>query len=58
MIGMAEELGYEVSWAEGCGTVRPGPFLKDLGCDQVQGYAGLPPLTVDHFEQWLDTERE
>tara|TARA_R110002020_G_scaffold55714_1_gene154316 strand:- start:24823 stop:25383 length:561 start_codon:yes stop_codon:yes gene_type:complete len=55
MIGMAQELGYEVV-AEGVEDSQTWAFLKDLGCDQVQGYLVSRPLTVDHFEQWLDTE--
>jgi EAL domain-containing protein (putative c-di-GMP-specific phosphodiesterase class I) len=55
MIGMAQDLGYEVV-AEGVEDSQTWAFLKDLGCGQVQGYLVSRPLTVDYFEQWLDAE--
>lgn len=55
MIGMAQDLGYEVV-AEGVEDSQTWAFLKNLGCDQVQGYLVSRPLTADYFEQWLDAE--
>ncbi len=52
MILMAHDLGYRVV-AEGVETAEAYAFLKDLSCDEVQGYFISRPLTANAFETWL-----
>lgn len=35
--------------AEGVETVQQARMLRDLGCDQMQGYLFSPPVPVDVF---------
>ncbi|RUO63854.1 EAL domain, c-di-GMP-specific phosphodiesterase class I (or its enzymatically inactive variant) [Pseudidiomarina planktonica] len=51
MISMAHELGYRVV-AEGVETEASLAFLKELGCEQVQGYLLAKPMPVEDFEAW------
>ncbi|WP_445371752.1 EAL and GGDEF domain-containing protein [Methylomonas sp. HW2-6] len=39
--------------AEGVETDEQLAFLKDLACDEVQGYLFSPPLDADHFNRLL-----
>lgn len=54
MVSMAHDLGYSVV-AEGVEDEETRAFLKDLGCDEMQGYLASRSLTASDFEQWLTT---
>ncbi len=55
MVSMAHDLGYSVV-AEGVETQVAYDFLRDLGCDEVQGYLISRPQRPEAFQRWL-TER-
>lgn len=42
--------------AEGVETEEQLALLKELGCDEIQGYLFSKPLTTDHFSQLLSKE--
>jgi diguanylate cyclase (GGDEF)-like protein/PAS domain S-box-containing protein len=52
IIVMAHNLGLEVV-AEGVETPEQAAFLKEEGCDQVQGFLFAKPLTNSAFEKFL-----
>ncbi len=58
VISMAHSLGMEVV-AEGVETAVQLAFLREQGCDVVQGFLFSPPLTADDFvlklsdDQWV-----
>lgn len=52
IIGMAHSLRLEVI-AEGVETADQREFLREHGCDQVQGYYYSAPLPPDRFEELL-----
>lgn len=52
IISMGKSLGLEVV-AEGVETVEQLIFLKDLGCDEMQGYYFSPPLPSADFSRIL-----
>ena len=54
---MAHSLGLEIV-AEGVETETQLSFLKENGCDIVQGYAIAPPLPAEEFERFLLRRRE
>jgi EAL domain-containing protein (putative c-di-GMP-specific phosphodiesterase class I) len=56
VIRMAASLGLQTI-AEGVETARQMDFLREQGCDQVQGYHCSRPLTAEHFAAFLK-ERE
>ena len=56
VISMAKELGLECV-VEGVETRAQLQMLKDIGCDQVQGYLFDRPLPLDEFEKRLDVGR-
>ncbi|HEU0187364.1 MAG TPA: EAL domain-containing protein [Gallionellaceae bacterium] len=51
-IGLAHNLGLEVV-AEGVETQRQYDYLKQLGCDIIQGYYFSKPLPVDEAEAYI-----
>lgn len=53
IITLAHNLGMRVI-CEGVETKKQLEFLKDLECDEIQGYFYSPPVPPDHFEKWLD----
>ncbi len=57
VIGMAHSLGLEVV-AEGVETQTQISFLKENGCDIVQGYGIAPPLPANEFETFFLRQRE
>ena len=56
VIAMAKELGLECI-IEGVETRAQLEMLRDIGCEEVQGYLFDKPLPLDEFEKRLDMER-
>jgi diguanylate cyclase (GGDEF)-like protein len=52
IIGLAQELEVDVI-AEGIETVEDADFLRDAGCDALQGYLFCTPRPLDECLQWL-----
>ncbi|MCA1248371.1 bifunctional diguanylate cyclase/phosphodiesterase [Massilia sp. MS-15] len=52
IVSMAQQLGLRVI-AEGVETVEQLSFLRESGCDEVQGYLYSKPLPADDFERSL-----
>ena len=52
IISIGQQLKHKVI-AEGVETVEQLEFLRDSGCDEVQGYLIARPLTADAFEKAL-----
>lgn len=53
MIRMSHALGYRVV-AEGVETADMLPRLRQLGCEEVQGYAFGRPMSADAFSTWMN----
>lgn len=56
VIAMAKELGLECI-IEGVETIAQLQMLRDLGCEEVQGYLFDKPLPLDEFEKRLDMRK-
>ena len=56
IVTMGKQLRQEIV-AEGVETVEQMKFLRDLGCDQLQGYLFSPPVSADDFEQMVREDR-
>ena len=56
IVTMGKQLRQEIV-AEGVETVEQMEFLRDLGCDQLQGYLFSPPVSADDFEQMVREDR-
>ena len=56
IVTMGKQLRQEIV-AEGVETHEQMAFLRDLGCDQLQGYLFSPPLTAEAFERWVGEDR-
>ncbi|MBI3529237.1 MAG: EAL domain-containing protein [Betaproteobacteria bacterium] len=52
IIVLAHALGLAVV-AEGAETIEQKNFLRQYGCDIIQGYVFSPPLPVEAFAQWV-----
>ncbi|MBY0241803.1 MAG: EAL domain-containing protein [Burkholderiaceae bacterium] len=52
IVTMAQQLRQEIV-AEGVETAEQMSFLRELGCDQLQGYLFSPPVPADDFAQML-----
>lgn len=52
MIKLSHDLGHKVV-AEGVETAAVAAYLKEAGCDQVQGYLYARPLAAEDFERWI-----
>jgi diguanylate cyclase (GGDEF)-like protein len=55
-INMAQNLGRNTV-AEGVETEEIATFLRDLGCEELQGFLFSRPLSVPAFEQMLEQRR-
>ena len=51
IINMAKSLGLQTI-AEGVETVGQLTFLREQGCDELQGYYYCKPLLADQFEEF------
>ncbi len=56
IISLANSLGLKTI-AEGVETEGQLAFLKDEGCDQIQGYYFSKPLSADDFRRYLTTNQ-
>ncbi len=54
IINLAHNLGYSVV-AEGIEDSEAYEYLKGLGCETAQGYYISKPLTVEEFDEWLQS---
>jgi len=52
MIKLSHDLGHKVV-AEGVETVEVEDFLREAGCDEVQGYLHARPLAPQALTEWL-----
>lgn len=52
IVTMAKQLRQEIV-AEGVETTEQMAFLRDLGCDQLQGYLFSPPVAAHQFEAMI-----
>jgi diguanylate cyclase (GGDEF)-like protein len=57
IIAMAHSLRLEVV-AEGVETREQMAFLRERGCDQVQGFLFSPAVTAAEFERFLEREKD
>ena len=55
IVGMVKELGLDII-CEGVETSEQANFLKDVGCNRVQGYLYSKPVTIQHFEEMRMTK--
>ena len=56
IVTMGKQLRQEIV-AEGVETPAQMAFLRDLGCDQLQGYLFSPPVAVEAFERMITEKR-
>ncbi len=56
IISMAHNLGIGVV-AEGVETREQAEFLRERGCDELQGYLFSPAVPPEDFEQFLEEEK-
>jgi diguanylate cyclase (GGDEF)-like protein/PAS domain S-box-containing protein len=56
IINVAHTLGMRVT-AEGVETELQRDILRDLGCDQIQGYLVAPPMSHEELTAWLKDYR-
>lgn len=52
IVAMAKSLGFVVV-ADGVESSWQRDTLRDLGCDQIQGYLLAPPMPLEDFLPWL-----
>lgn len=51
-MNLARKLGIQTV-AEGIETESQLDFLREIGCDMVQGYVFSKPLSINEFERWI-----
>ncbi|MBW7862507.1 MAG: EAL domain-containing protein [Rhodocyclaceae bacterium] len=56
IVTMGQQLHQEIV-AEGVETVEQMNFLRELGCDQLQGYLFSPPVTAAEFSDFVQGDR-
>ncbi len=56
IVTMGQQMRQEIV-AEGVETDAQMNFLRELGCDQLQGYLFSPPVNADDFEGMLAVDR-
>ena len=56
IVTMGQQLRQEIV-AEGVETTEQMAFLRELGCDQLQGYLFSPPVAADEFSGMLRVDR-
>jgi diguanylate cyclase (GGDEF)-like protein len=52
IVPLGHQLGMRVL-AEGVETADQARALREMGCDEVQGYAVARPMDLDQLQQWL-----
>ncbi|WP_226858504.1 sensor domain-containing protein [Diaphorobacter aerolatus] len=52
VIGLARSFGYRIV-AEGVESVEQGVLLARMGCPIVQGHVVSPPMSAEHFADWV-----
>jgi diguanylate cyclase len=57
VIALGRAMGLKVV-AEGVETDEQAQFLKDHGCDEMQGYLLSKPISAEEFTQWLASTKE
>jgi len=57
MISLAHKLGYRVV-AKGVETAEAAAILKELGCEEAQGFWFARPMEADRFATWLSERRK
>ena len=56
IVTMGKQLRQEIV-AEGVETLAQMTFLRQLGCDQLQGYLFSPPINATAFEEMVRSRR-
>jgi EAL domain-containing protein (putative c-di-GMP-specific phosphodiesterase class I) len=56
MVGLAHKLGYRVV-AEGVETIEAAAVLKQIGCEEAQGFLFSRPVEAARLVQWLAEQR-
>lgn len=56
LVGMIKNLGYQLI-CEGVETDQQIEVLKQIGCDEIQGYWYSKPLKMEDYEKLLQTEK-
>ncbi|WP_350647195.1 EAL domain-containing protein [Pseudomonas sp. HY13-MNA-CIBAN-0226] len=52
IVELGHALGFKIV-AEGVETLEQSAFLKNIGCDQAQGYLYARPMPATEYEKWL-----
>ena len=56
LIGMIQNLGYQII-CEGVETDEQIEILRQIGCDEIQGYWYSKPLKMEDYKELLQTEK-
>ena len=56
MVELAGRLGVQTV-AEGIENEEQLAFLREVGCDLVQGYVFAKPMPIEAFEAWEDARK-